>query len=119
MSIDLERCFLILSFVIPTAVALSQCMGEGGWECPSSAKVSRIIFASFTFRKRAPSSASAAEAALSLRMTQRLRMVPFNCMGSFGLGSQLRKKWPDARLRAFDSERYDASECTLRIMSDA
>ena len=50
--------------VMPTAVLLLQLMGVGGWGCPISSRVSRIFFASSALRKRAPSSASATDAAL-------------------------------------------------------
>jgi hypothetical protein len=45
---------------------LSQWMGVGGWECPISSRMSRKILTSCAVRKRAPSSASAADAATSL-----------------------------------------------------
>ena len=40
ISIERERCFLTVSFAMPTAVALSQWMGMGGCGCPIPASVS-------------------------------------------------------------------------------
>ena len=68
-----------------------------GW--PSSCKICLMILHSFTFKNRVSSSASAADAATSLRMTQRLRMVPLRRMGPVGYGGQSRKKWPAVQLR--------------------
>jgi hypothetical protein len=45
-------------------------MGVGGCRCSSSTRTSHITFASCALRKSAPSSASAADAATSLRMVQ-------------------------------------------------
>ena len=66
---------------------------------------SRIIFASIALRKRAPSSASAADAATHLRMVQLVRMAPLRRMGHPSFGREPRKKWPEARLRAFGAVR--------------
>jgi hypothetical protein len=49
---------------------LSICIGVGSCGCPSLARISRNTLASCAFRKSAPSLASAAEAATSLRMVQ-------------------------------------------------
>ena len=77
----LERCRLTVLFVIPTAVALSQCMGVGGCGCPISCRMSLMILTSCALRNRAPSSASAAEAATSLRTEHRLRIAPLRKIG--------------------------------------
>ena len=74
---------------------------------------------SLQFKKRAPSSASAADAMTNQRMAHNVKKAPFNLMGSPSLGDQLMKKWPHALLRASDSDKYDALECTFIIMSDA
>ena len=63
-------CHLIVLFTIPTVVELSMWVGVGRWGCPNSSKVSLVVFASFTLRKRAPSSASAADAATKRSMIQ-------------------------------------------------
>ena len=65
---DCDRCFLTVSFTMPAAVVLSQWMGIGGWGCPSPAKVSRSMRASFTLRNIAPSYTSAAYDVTNLRM---------------------------------------------------
>ena len=62
ISIARDRCFLTVSLAIPTAVLLSQCTGVGGCSCPSSSRISQIVLPSWQFTKRAPSSASAADA---------------------------------------------------------
>ena len=68
ISIDWERCFLIVSFAIPVAVILSQCMGVADCGCPISCKFSRIILPSLQLRNNAPHSASAADATTNLRI---------------------------------------------------
>ena len=59
-------------------------------------------------------SASAADDMTALMICETARTPPL-----FGGLAELlkRKKWSPARLRAPNSERYDASECTARIMS--
>ena len=94
-------------------------IGVGGCECPSSCNVNRSIFASRALRKSAPSSASAADAATSFRMAHVMCMLPLRRMGLFASGRLPRKKYPPARLRALPADRYEASECTLSIISDA
>ena len=63
---------------------------------------------------RAPILASAADDMTALMICETARTPPL-----FGGLAELfeRKKWPSARLRAPDSERCDALECTARIMS--
>ena len=68
ISIDQERCFLIVSFAIPYAVMLLQCMGVAGCRWPISCKVSRIILPSLQLRNNAPNSASAADTTTNLRI---------------------------------------------------
>ena len=81
-------------------------MGVGGWGCPSSANVRRRTLASCAFRKRAPNSASAANAATSLSMVHVIWMAPFNLMGSPSQGRLPRKKYPPG----LEADRYDALE---------
>ena len=52
---------------MPTAVALSQWMGVGGWGCDISAKVSLNTLPSLIFKKSAPNYASASDEAMNLR----------------------------------------------------
>ena len=77
-----------------------------------------MIQPSFAFMKRAPSSASAAEYAINFMMLQGVYIAPFRRMGELSRGIHLRKKCPVARLLAPLSEAYDASEWTLRTISD-
>ncbi len=74
---------------------------------------------SLQFKKRAPSSASAAEATTKRRIAHNVKNAPFNFMGLPSLGVQPMKKCPHALLRASNSDEYDASKCTFIIMSDA
>ncbi len=68
ISIACDLCCLIVLLTIPTVVVLSMCIGVGGCGWLSSARISHNTLASCVFRKSAPSSASAAEAATSLRI---------------------------------------------------
>ncbi len=74
---------------------------------------------SLQFKKRAPSSASAADATTNQRMAYNVKNALFNLMGLPSLGDQPMKKWPHALLRASDSDKYDALKCTFIIVSDA
>ena len=104
---------------MPTVVALSQCIGVLGCGWPISLSASRKIIPSWHARKRAPSSASAAEATTNLSILQREKNAPFNFIGCVSMGSDPMKKWPLAWLRALGSDRYEASECIFMTMSDA
>ncbi len=104
---------------MPTAVALSQWTGVLGCGCPSSSSVNQKIMPSLQFRKRAASSALAAEATTNQRSVHKVKNAPFKRMGSFVLGDHPIKKCPHALLRASVSERYEATECMFIIMSEA
>ena len=65
---------------------------------------------SLQLRKRAPSSASAAEATTNRRIVHKVKKAPLGQMGSPSMGDHPIKKCPQALLRASDSERYDALE---------
>ena len=52
---------------MPTAVALSQWMGVGGWGCPISAKVSRNNIPSLIFKNSAHNYASSSDEAMNFR----------------------------------------------------
>ena len=71
-NITLERCCFTDTFAMPAAVALSQCMGVGGWGWPSYLRVSRIMQPSLEFMKSAPSSASAAKDATNFILLHRV-----------------------------------------------
>jgi hypothetical protein len=119
ISIERNRWRLIVLFAMPTVVVLSQCTGVRGWGWPSSSKVSQKIIPSLQLRNRAPSSALATDATTKRSMVHSVKNCPFSLMGSPSFGSHPKKKWPHARLWAFVSERYDASECMFNTMLDA
>ena len=75
--------------------------------------------ASFMLRNNAPNSASAALAATKGRIVQRLWKAPLSRIGSSSFGREPRKKYPEARLRPFVTDKYEASEWTFSIMSEA
>jgi hypothetical protein len=102
ISIDRERWRLMVLFAMPTAMALSQWIGVLGCGCPNSSSVMQKIIPSLQFKKRAPSSASAADATTKRRIAHNVKNAPFRRMGSPSLGDHPMKKWPQARLRASD-----------------
>ena len=63
-----------------------------------------MVCPSFTFMKSAPNSASAADDATDFKMVQKVKITPLSVMGSPSLGTESRKKLPDARLLAFFAE---------------
>jgi hypothetical protein len=80
MSIAFDACCFTVPLMMPLAVEFSVCRGVAGWLWPISVRVVRSTLASFALRKRAPTSASAAE-----DMTLRSILAIFR-MGSFGVG---------------------------------
>jgi hypothetical protein len=70
-------------FAMPTAVELSRCIGVGGWGWPISSSVSLKIVACLQLRKRAPSSASAAEATTKHNIAHRVKKASFNSTEGF------------------------------------
>ena len=99
-----------MPLTIPVVALLSQWTGGGGCGWPSSSKVSRQIRPSLMFKKNAPDSASDADAAAKGRMLHSAWNAPLRKIGLLSFGSAPRKKCPAALLRAFLTERYDASE---------
>ena len=78
MSIAFDRFCLILSFVKPTVVVLSNCMGVGGWVYPISSRgMCELVKASLAFIKVASILASAAEDMTVLMIWHRVWMAPF------------------------------------------
>jgi hypothetical protein len=73
---------------MPTAVELSQLMGVGGLGWPISLGVSQKIVACLQFRKRALSSASAAEATTKCKIAQSVKNVPLSLIGLVASGFQ-------------------------------
>ena len=78
-----------------------------------------MIFASLALRNSAPSSASAAEAATSLRIEQRTWTAPLSLIGWSSRGMSPRKKYPPARERALLALWNEASEWTFNTMLEA
>ena len=99
-----------MSFSIPAAVILSQCIGVGGCACPNSFRMVQSIFLSFILRNKAPSSASSAEATTNLRIPLWIYIYPLSGIGLYLLGTYQRKKSPAVQLLERTSDRYDASE---------
>ena len=114
---DLWR--LMVLFAMPTAVALSQCIGILGWGCSRFFRVVLNIIPSWQFINNALSSASAADATTHLKIEHNVWNAPFSLIGLQSLGTDPMKKWPHARLRAFGSLKYDASEWMFNTISDA
>ena len=75
-------------------------MGIGGCGWPSSDNVSLMVRPSFKFMNIAPNSASGADDATNFKIVQNVKIAPLNVMGS-----EPRKKLPDARLLAFFVDR--------------
>ena len=103
---------------MPVAVALSQWIGLEVWECPSYRTVSLNFFASFAFKKSAPNSAFADNAATKFRIVKRVKIAPLRWMGCLYCGFCPRKKCPADWLLAPLSDNYVASEWTFSIMPD-
>ena len=69
-----------------------------GSGCTSSANASLMVRPSFTFMKSALNSSSAADDAINFKIVQRVKIAPLSVIGSLYLGTETKKKWPDARL---------------------
>ena len=78
MSITQDCCSLMGMFVMPTAVALSQCIGISGWICLRSLRVSLNIIPSCQFRNKAPSLALAADAMTICRIEHNMWNTPLS-----------------------------------------
>ena len=102
---DRENCFLIVSFAIPAAVMLSQCMGVESCGWPISCKVNRLNLPSLQLRNNAPNSASAADATTNLRILHMIYSVPFITIGLVGSELLPRRNFPTTRFLARVSER--------------
>ena len=73
-------------FTIPMHVLLSTCTGVGGCGWPILANVSRNMRASCALRKRAPSSASAADAATNFNTAHVTVTLPLSLTGLLFVG---------------------------------
>ena len=121
MSMDRDFRCLNLLLASPAAVVLSVWIGVGGCLCPNSSNVVRRIMASCPLKNSPAYSASAADAITLRRILLTAWSGPFGGGGVTGglLGfcdGSLRKKCPPTRLRAFRTERYDASLWTWRTI---
>jgi hypothetical protein len=74
---------------------------------------------SLQLRKRVPSLAPAADVKTKWKIAHKVKNAPFTLMGSSSFAVQPMKICPHALLRAFASDKYQASEWTFIIMSDA
>jgi hypothetical protein len=86
ISVDRERCHLIVLLAMLTAVELLQLIEVGGWGWPISLSVSLKTVACLQLRKRAPSLASAVGATMNCKIVQRVKYTPFNLMGLVASG---------------------------------
>ena len=110
---DFRRLLAMLLVTMQSAVVLSVCIGVGGFLCPIYLIVWRDRMASCQLMKRAPSLASDAEEMTAFMICAMLMMAPL-----FGGMAELldMKKFLPALLRAFFSERYEASLWPARTM---
>ena len=81
---------------IPVTFVLSTCISVGGCGYPNSSNVNCRIFASFAFKKSAPSSASAADAATFFSMEDVTCIEPLRNIGWLSFGLFSRKRYPPA-----------------------
>ena len=110
ISVDRGCCFFTVSFAMPTAVRLSQCIGVGGCACPNYSRMIRSILPYFVLRNKAPSSDSADETTTNLRIPLWTYITPLSGIGSYLLGTDPRKIFLAVRLLTRTSDRYDALE---------
>ena len=116
MSITSVAFGVIMLVRTPCAVELSVWIGVRGCGWPISTRVVLTGTANFALMNIAPSSASAADDITALIIWEMFKIAPL-FLGMSSLPAM--KKCPPARLRAFGSERYDASLWMANIMSDA
>jgi hypothetical protein len=116
ISIAFDRFCLIVLFKISNAVELSVRRCVGGCVCPSSVSVTLSGAPLWTLLKHAPTSDSAAEATTFLITAATLRIDPFSVSCSVDLFPK--KNRPPSRLRALETERYEASLWMCNIMSE-
>ncbi len=95
------------------AVELSVCIGVRVWGWPISLSVVRMETAVFALMNRVPSSASAADDMTALIICDMLRTAPLFIGISL---SPAMNMCPPAWLRAFGSDRYEASLWIARII---
>ena len=78
MFIALDLRCLIVPVAIPNVVELSTWNEVGGWECPISSSVMRMVTASWQFKNKAPNSASAADAMMLRSILHTMYTMPFS-----------------------------------------
>ena len=112
MSIAFVLLNFMVSFAKATAVALSTFIGVAGCGWPNSSRVTRMGHASLALENVAAISASIEEPTTIFRICALAKTIPFgggSRVGGVASGAELRKNIPPTRLRALDSERYEAS----------
>ena len=107
--------------VIPTAVELSTCIAVSPCFHPISVRVVRIGTAVCELTKMVPYYASAADDMMLRMILHTTSMMPLTVVtkssGFLGLGGPLLIKWtPLARILAYNTERYDESECMVNCI---
>jgi hypothetical protein len=112
-----DHLCLIVLFKIPNAIELSVRRSVGGSVWPISVSVTLSGAPLWALRKHAPTSDSAAEATTFLTMEATLRIDPFSLSCSGDLFPK--KNRPPSRLRALETDRYEASLWMYNIMSEA
>jgi hypothetical protein len=117
MSIAFDLFCLMVSFKIPNAVEFSVRRGVGGCVWPISVSVTLSGAPLWALLKHAPTSDLAAEATTFLMTAATLKMDPLSLSWSGGLLPK--KNRPPRRLRAFETERYEASLWMCNIMLEA
>ena len=80
-------------------------MGLDVCRWPISANVSLMVHPYFTFMKSAPNSNSTADDATNFKIAHRVKIALLSVMCSPYLGTERRKKFPDAKLLALFAER--------------
>jgi hypothetical protein len=117
MSIAFDLFCVMVSFKMPNDVELSVRSGVAGWMWPNSVIVSLSGAPLWAFWKHTPTSDSAADVTKCLMTDATLKIDPFRLSYCGGLSPQ--KNNPPRRLRAFETEKYEASLCMCRIVSSA
>ena len=121
---DLDLLCLIFLFEIPDAVELSISIGVEGCMYPNPSKVVLSIIASCSLMNNSLISVSTTEAIIFSMMKQTTCKGPLDgglLMGGFVLSvdSVLKQWYPPTLLRAFLTDKYEASLSTCKIISFA
>lgn len=103
MSIALNLFLLTVLLEMSEVVLLSVFIGVLGCEWPISCNASRKNFLICALLKKAPNSASAADAATFFKIVYSVFTAPFNLIGCLGCGMEAIKKNPTIILLIFGS----------------